>query len=60
MAATWQAGRMLRLVSNRYRLVAENSCWCFPRNQQQAVTLTRPSVQARTRAIAPKQPCFTK
>ena len=47
--------KMPHFVSNKYRLVAENSCWCLPRNQQRAVTPTRPSVQARTRAIAPKR-----
>ncbi len=46
---------MLRFASNKYRLVAETTCWCFPRNQQQAVTLTRPSEEARTSAIAPRK-----
>jgi hypothetical protein len=40
---------VLRLVGNRYRSVADNSCWCFPRNQQQAVIPARR--QVRTSAI---------
>ena len=51
---------MLRFASNKYRLVAETICWCFPRNQQQAVTPTRPSEEARTSAIAPKRLCCTE
>jgi len=46
--------KMPHFASNKYCLVAENSYWCFPRNQQRAVTPKRPSVQARTRAIAPR------
>jgi ribosomal protein S27E len=34
--------KMPHFVSNKYRLVAESSYWCFPRNQQRAVTPTRP------------------
>ena len=50
--------RLPRGGSNQYGSVAENSCWCFPRNQQRAVTPTRPRVNARTRAIVPKRLCF--
>jgi hypothetical protein len=31
--------RTLSFASNRYRPVADNSWWCFPRNQEQAVTV---------------------
>ena len=50
--------KMPHFVGNKYCLVAENSYWCLPRNQQQAVTPTGPSVQARTRAIVLKRLCF--
>jgi len=50
--------RTVPLASNYYRRLAENSCWCFPRNRQRAVIPERP--QARTNAIVPKQPCFTE
>jgi hypothetical protein len=33
--------KMPHFVSNKYCLVAENSYWCFPRNQQRAVTPLR-------------------
>jgi hypothetical protein len=47
-------------ASNCFRPVADNSCWCFPRNRQQAVTPTRPRARSRTSAIVPKRLCFSK
>ena len=47
---------MLRFAGNCFRPVADNSCWCFPHNQQQAVPRTRPRV--RMSAIDPKRFCF--
>jgi len=34
----------LCFASNKYRLVAENFCWCFPRNQQQAELVGTPDL----------------
>ena len=38
--------KMPHLADNKYCLVAENSCWCFPRNQQQAVSMAGPNAYA--------------
>jgi hypothetical protein len=52
------AVRAVEDLVDKYRLVADNSRWCFLRNQQQAATPTRP--RARTSATAPKRPCFSE